>query len=61
MIDPAAPAVAIAYARRRSLSVVLGAATALAISIWLPRYAQYGLASIGLWRRLIARNRPPER
>jgi len=55
MADPAADPAQILYARRRSLSVVLGGATALALSFWLPQFGQLGLASIGAWRRLIAR------
>jgi len=55
MVDPAADRAQIHYTRRRSLSVILGAATALTLSFWLPQFGQMGLASIGAWRRLIAR------
>lgn len=58
MVAPGADAAAIVYARRRSLSVILGSATALALSFYAPAYGQFGLATIGVWRRLIAR--PPK-
>jgi TMEM175 potassium channel family protein len=45
----------IRYSRRRSLSVILGAASALVLAWFVPRYGQLGLASIGLWRRLLTR------
>jgi uncharacterized membrane protein len=58
MADPNADPLALAYCRRRSFSVALGALAALVLSFWFPRYCQLGLASIGLWRRLIAGRRP---
>jgi uncharacterized membrane protein len=48
----------ILYSRRRSVSVVLGAATALVLSYFVPQYGQLGLATIGLWRRLLTRGLP---
>jgi uncharacterized membrane protein len=48
----------IRYARRRSLSVILGAASALVFAYFVPRYGQLGLATIGLWRRLLTRGAP---
>ncbi|MEA3002517.1 MAG: potassium channel family protein [Sphingomonadales bacterium] len=61
MVDPNADPIAVAYCRRRSLSVAFGALTALVLSFWFPRYCQIGLASIGLWRRLIAGRAPTGR
>jgi uncharacterized membrane protein len=49
----------ILYSRRRSISVILGAATALALAFFVPRYGQLGLASIGLWRRVLTRGLNP--
>jgi uncharacterized membrane protein len=49
----------IRYSRRRSLSVILGAASALVLAYFVPRYGQLGLASIGLWRRLLTRGTSP--
>jgi uncharacterized membrane protein len=45
----------IRYSRRRSVSVVLGAATALVLAYFIPQYGQLGLATIGLWRRVLTR------
>jgi uncharacterized membrane protein len=59
MVDPAADPAAVRYSRRRSLSVVLGAATAVGLAFVYPAFAQAGLATIGLWRRILAQ-RPPE-
>jgi uncharacterized membrane protein len=53
MVDPAVEPATISYLRRRSLSVVLGAATAILFGIFVPRYAQIALISIPLWRRLL--------
>jgi uncharacterized membrane protein len=49
----------IRYARRRSLSVILGAGSALVFAWFVPQYGQLGLASIGLWRRLLTRGMEP--
>ena len=53
MVDPATDPEIIAYCRRRGFSVVLGAATAIFLGIFLPRYAQVALISIPIWRRLL--------
>jgi uncharacterized membrane protein len=45
----------IVYVRRRSVSVVLGAACALVFAYFVPRYGQLGLVTIGLWRRVLTR------
>jgi uncharacterized membrane protein len=55
MVDPGADPAMITYARLRSLSVVLGALTALAVTWFEPRYGQMSLVSIGLWRRVLTR------
>jgi uncharacterized membrane protein len=55
MVDPAAPADSIAYVRRRSLSVVLGSAIAVAIGFVAPQWAQAGLITIPVWRRVLTR------
>jgi uncharacterized membrane protein len=55
MVDPAADPAMVTYARRRSLSVVIGASTALLLAFFIPTYAQVGLATIGLWRRLLTK------
>jgi uncharacterized membrane protein len=57
MVDQAVDPAAILYCRRRSLSVVLGAATAILCGIFLPRYAQVALISIPVWRRLLTLRR----
>jgi uncharacterized membrane protein len=59
MVDPAADPAMILYSRRRSLSVVLGAATAILVAFFAPRYAQIALASIPAWRRLLTIRRNP--
>lgn len=59
MIGRAAPAEAVAYVRARSLSVVLGAASAVALGFVLPQMAQAGLVTIPLWRRALTRGRRP--
>ena len=41
------------YVRRRSLGLLLGAATAVALSFVIPRFAQIGLISIPVWRRVL--------
>ena len=55
MVDPGADPAMITYARLRSLSVVLGALTALVVTWFEPRYGQMSLVSIGLWRRVLTR------
>jgi uncharacterized membrane protein len=53
MVDTGADEATIRYARGRGIAVALGAATALVAAFFVPVYAQAGLASIGLWRRLL--------
>ncbi|MBV9930381.1 MAG: DUF1211 domain-containing protein [Alphaproteobacteria bacterium] len=55
MVAPETETARIRYARRRSLSVILGAASALVFAYFVPRYGQLGLATIGLWRRVLTR------
>jgi uncharacterized membrane protein len=55
MVEPGADPAILVYVRRRSLSVVLGALTALVITWFAPRYGQMSLVSIGIWRRLLQR------
>lgn len=55
MVDPRTSAEDIAYVRRRSLSVVLGSACAVALGFVLPQMAQAGLITIPIWRRLLTR------
>lgn len=57
MVDPAAPADAIAYVRARSMSVVLGSASALALGMVLPQMAQAALVTIPIWRWLLTRRK----
>jgi uncharacterized membrane protein len=45
--------------RRRSLGVVLGAATALAVALIAPLFAPAGMATIPLWQGLLARLQRP--
>jgi uncharacterized membrane protein len=55
MVDPAADPATIHYARGRGIAVALGAVTALAAAFFIPVYAQVGLATIGLWRRMLVK------
>ena len=55
MVDPSMPAASVTELRRRSLSVALGAAVAVALSLVYPPAAPAGLAAIPLWRMLLAR------
>jgi len=59
MVAPGTEPARIRYVRRRSLSVILGAASALVFAYFVPRYGQLGLATIGLWRRVLTRGTPP--
>ena len=43
----------IAYVRRRSLSLLLGAGTAVIVSIVVPMFGQAGLVTIPVWGRLL--------
>ena len=60
MVDDEADQEAIYYVRRRGISVLLGAATAVVTSLLLPLAGQAGLISIPLWRWLLTR-RPASR
>ena len=55
MVDPKAGPEAVSYVRGRSLSVVLGSATAVALGFVLPQMAQAGLITIPIWRRVLTR------
>jgi uncharacterized membrane protein len=55
MVDPKAGAEDVFYVRRRSLSVLLGAAVAVALGFVLPQMAQAGLITIPIWRRVLTR------
>ena len=55
MLAEGADPALVRYARRRSVSVILGAASALVFAYFVPRYGQLGLATIGLWRRVLTR------
>ena len=49
---------------RRSVAVLLGAATSLAMAVAAPLFAPIGMATIPLWRMLLERSRadaPSER
>jgi uncharacterized membrane protein len=61
MVDPAAGEGPVLYVRARSLAVLLGSASALALGFVLPQLAQAGLITIPLWRKLLTRRRRPER
>ncbi|HEX8262706.1 MAG TPA: TMEM175 family protein [Allosphingosinicella sp.] len=60
MVDPKVGAADVAYVRARSLSVVLGSATAVALSLVLPQMAQAGLVTIPLWRLALTRRAKAE-
>jgi uncharacterized membrane protein len=53
MLDPRVSAEDVAYVRRRSLSVLLGSACAVALGFVLPQMAQAGLVTIPIWRRVL--------
>lgn len=59
MVDPAVDPAMIVYSRRRSLSVVLGAVTAILVGLFAPRFAQVALVSIPIWRRLLTLRKNP--
>lgn len=59
MVEPTVDEATILYCRRRSLSVILGAATAIPFAILIPRYAQVALVTIPLWRWLLTRGSRP--
>ena len=60
MVDPAVPAVRIDNVRRRSLGVLLGAATAFVTSFIVPVFGQVALATIPAWQWLLLRGRKRE-
>jgi uncharacterized membrane protein len=53
MADPNASPEALAYVRQRGTSVVLGAASAVALAFVMPGFCQAGLISIPFWRRFL--------
>ena len=55
MVDPSVAPEQVSYVRARSTSVVLGSATAVALGFVLPQFAQAGLITIPIWRRLLTR------
>lgn len=55
MVDEAADPQAIAYVRQRGISVMLGSATAVAVSAVAPEFGQAGLVTIPLWRLVLVR------
>ncbi|HEX2764017.1 MAG TPA: TMEM175 family protein [Allosphingosinicella sp.] len=59
MVAKEADPEAVTYVRRRSVSVALGAATALLLACIAPRplWGQLGLISIPIWRRILAGRR----
>lgn len=59
MLDEHVPADQAADVPRRSRSVALAAATALAVSVVLPYAAPVAMATVPLWRRLLGRREIP--
>ncbi len=59
MVDESVAPERIARVRRRSLGVLLGAATAFVISFFVPILAQAALVSIPLWQLLLNRGARP--
>jgi len=55
MIDEAADPQAVHYVQQRSLSVLLGALSAVILSCFVPQFGQLGLITIPLWRRMLTR------
>lgn len=55
MVAPEAAQENIDYVRRRGISVMLGAATALIVTLFVPPLGQLGLISIPIWRAALAR------
>jgi len=55
MVDEHADPEAIRYVRLRGLAVMLGAATAVALSVVAPVIGQMGLISIPIWRYVLRR------
>jgi uncharacterized membrane protein len=61
MLDEGADPQAVRYVRQRSVSVLLGALSAVALSCVWPQFGQLALISIPLWRRGLVRWAPPPR
>jgi uncharacterized membrane protein len=61
MVDEEADPEAVRLVRQRSISVVLGALSAVAFSCFVPQFGQLGLTTIPLWRRALARWPKPPR
>jgi len=59
MVDETADPEAIRYVRLRGVSVMLGSATAVLVSIAKPEIGQMGLVSIPLWLMVLTRLRKP--
>jgi uncharacterized membrane protein len=55
MVSPECSSAEIAYVRWRSISVIMGAGTAIVLAFFVPQFGQMGLISIGLWRRVLTR------
>lgn len=55
MLDEAANPEDVVYVRRRGVAVMLGAASAVIVSIVKPEFGQMGLLTIPLWRVLLTR------
>jgi uncharacterized membrane protein len=53
MVDESASPEAVRYVQQRGASVVLGAATAVALAFVMPAFCQAGLMTIPLWRQLL--------
>ncbi|MGZ2412099.1 TMEM175 potassium channel family protein [Sphingomonas sp. F9_3S_D5_B_2] len=52
VVDEQADPLVVARTRARGWGVTLGAAIALALALFVPRYSQFGLLTIPLWLRL---------
>ena len=59
MVDEGADPEAIRLVQLRSISVLLGALSAVAFSVFVPQFGQLGLITIPLWRRLLSRRPRP--
>lgn len=57
MVAAGVGAEAVAYVRGRSLSVVLGSLSALALGFIVPQMAQAGLITIPIWRKVLTRGK----
>ena len=54
MVDESAAPRDVLYVRQRALGVILGAATAVGLSLFFPAAGQMGLVTIPIWRRILA-------